>query len=189
MLPAALPSQRIYGYRYDGYWEDIGTIRTFYEANLALAQSEPPFSFHDPERPIYTHPRFLPGCRISDVHFDRVLLADGCTIENAEIHNSLIGNRSVIKRNSLIEDTVLMGADFYEAHQSENAGVPPIGVGAGSRIRGALIDKNARIGAETQIEPFPRGTEFEADQWAVRDGIVVIPKDAVLQPNTVIAPE
>lgn len=187
MLPATLPSHRVYSYRFDGYWEDIGTIRTFYEANLALAQSEPPFSFHDPEHPIYTHPRFLPGCRIADVHLDRVLLADGCTVENAAIHNSLVGNRSVIERDSLIEDTVIMGADFYEKPQSSS--VPPVGIGAGSRIRGALIDKNARIGAGTQIEPFPRGTDFDSDQWAVRDGIVVIPKDAVLQPNTVIAPE
>ena len=186
MLPDALPSRRVYSYRFDGYWEDIGTIRTFFEANLALAQSKPPFSFHDPERPVYTHPRFLPGCSISDVHFDRVLLADGCTIENAEIHNSLIGNRSIIKHNSQIENTVIMGADFYEGKQSKSA--PPLGIGTGSRIRGALIDKNARVGTGTRIEPFPRGTDFETDQWAVRDGIVVIPKDTVLQPNTVIAP-
>ena len=189
MLPAALPSHRIYSYRFNGYWEDIGTIRTFYEVNLALAQSEPPFNIHDPERPIDTHPRFLPRCRISDVRFDRVLLADGygCTIENAEIHNSLIGNHSGIKHNSLREDTVIMGTDFYERHKSK--GTPPIGVGAGSRIRGALIDKNARVGAETQIEPFPRGIDFESDQWAVRDGVVILPKDAVLQPNTAVAPE
>ncbi len=186
MLPAALPSHRMYSYRFDGYWEDIGTIRTFYETNLALAQAEPPFNFHDPERPIYTHPRFLPGCRISDVHFDQVLLADGCTVENSEIHNSLIGNRSIIRHHSFIENTVIMGADYYENHHSSHD--IPIGIGAGCQISGALIDKNARIGAGTRIHPFPKGTDMEADQWTIRDGIVVIPKETVLPPNSVIAP-
>lgn len=190
LIPAAIVSHRVYGYTFEGYWEDIGTIRAFFDANLALAQPEPVFSFHDPVRPVYTHPRFLPGCRINDVRFDRVLVADGCIVEQAQITNSLLGNRSVIGRDVLIEDTVLMGADYYEAELSASARMTPaMGVGAGSQIKGAIIDKNARIGASVRIEPFPPGTELDHDQWAVRDGIVVVSKDAILADGTIIAPK
>ncbi|MGF1615954.1 MAG: sugar phosphate nucleotidyltransferase [Gammaproteobacteria bacterium] len=190
LIPSAIASHRVYGYIFNGYWEDIGTIRAFFEANLALAQPEPLFNFHDPVRPVYTHPRFLPGCRINDVHFNRVLVADGCVVEQAEITNSLLGNRSIIGQEVIMEDTVLMGADYYEGELSARPqGVPAIGIGPGSRIKGAIIDKNARIGTSVRIEPFPVGTDLDHERWAVRDGIVVIAKDAVLPNGTVIAPD
>jgi glucose-1-phosphate adenylyltransferase len=164
-------------------------MRSFYHANLALAQEDPPFNFHDLVQPIYTHPRFLPGSRIFDVTLDRVLLSDGCIVEGAVIRNAVVGIRSVIGDNVEIEDTVIMGADYYEPQARETTpGAPPIGIGEGSRIRGAIVDKNARIGPGVQIQPFPRGTDIEEDQWVVRDGLVVIPKDSILPKGMKIGP-
>jgi glucose-1-phosphate adenylyltransferase len=190
VIPAAIRSHRVFGFPFDGYWEDIGTIPTFYRANLKLTWADPPFSFHDPEYPIYTRPRFLPGSRIYDVKLDSVKLADGCIVEGAEIRNSIVGIRSVIEDDVVIHDTVIMGADYYDAQSRHKPpGSPPIGIGKGSRIRGAIIDKNARLGPNVRIDPFPPGTEIEEENWSVRDGIVVIPKNAIIPEGTVIAPE
>ena len=189
VIPAAISSHRVFGFPFDGYWEDIGTIPTFYQANLKLTWKDPPFSFHDPEHPIYTRPRFLPGSRIHDVTLDNVKLADGCLVEGAEIRNSVVGIRSMIEDDVVIHDTVIMGADYYEEESRHKpAGSPPIGIGYGSRIHGAIIDKNARLGPNVRIDPFPPGTEIEEENWSVRDGIVVIPKNAVIPQGTVIAP-
>ncbi len=189
VIPAAIPTYRVFGYSFDGFWEDIGTIRSYYETSLSLAQPNPPFVFHDPVRPIYTRPRFLPGCKIYNVKLDRVLLADGCIMENAEISNALIGNRSVIMKNVTIRDSVTMGADHYEAQSaSAEQKTPQIGIGPGSSIQGAIIDKNARVGAGVRIHSFPPGTDMDEENWTVRDGIVVVPKNAVIPADTVIAP-
>ena len=190
VIPGALPSHRVFAHSFTGYWEDIGTIRSFYEANLALTLPEPSYRFHDPESPVYTHPRFLPGCRIYDVEMNRVLLSDGCQIEGARIENALIGHRSIIGRGVELRDTVTMGADYYESQApSSPTDVPAIGIGPGSRIHGAIVDKNARIGAGVRIDPFPRGFECRNEGWSVQDGIVVVAKNAVLPAGTVISPE
>ena len=189
VIPAAIRSHRVYGFTFDGYWEDIGTIPAFYQANLKLTRVDPPFNFHDPEHPIYTRPRFLPGSRIYDVTLDSVKLADGCIIEGGEIRNSIIGIRSILEEDVVIHDTFIMGADYYEEQSRHKPpGSPPIGIGRGSRIRGAIIDKNARLGPNVRIDPFPPGTEIEEENWSVRDGIVVIPKNAVITEGAVIAP-
>ncbi len=189
VIPAAIGSRRVFGYGFDGYWEDIGTIGAFYEANLALTRPDPPFSFHDPIRPIYTHPRFLPGSRIYDVQLDNVVLCEGCIVEGAEIRDSVVGIRSLIGEDVIIERTVIMGADYYEPEgPPAEEGTPPIGIGRGSRISGAIIDKNARIGANVRIEAFPRGVELDAENWTVREGVVVVPKNAAIPDGTVIAP-
>ena len=189
VLPAAIASHRVFGYVFDGYWEDIGSIRAFYEANLALVGPNPLFSFHDPVAPIYTRPRLLPGSRIYDVRLDRVLLADGCLVEGAEIVHTVVGIRSLIGDDVSIQDTVMMGADYYESEAPlAPASAPAMGVGAGSRIRGAIVDKNARIGRRVHIEPFPPGTDLDEAAWSVRDGIVVVPKNAVLADGTRIGP-
>jgi glucose-1-phosphate adenylyltransferase len=189
VLPASIDHYQVFGYVFDGYWEDIGTIRSFYEANLALARPDNPFRFHDPVSPIYTHPRFLPGSRIYDVKLDDVLLADGCVVEGAEIRNAVIGIRSIISDDVVIHNTVMMGADYYEAEaRRKPVDAPPIGIGHGSRISGAIIDKNARIGEEVQIKPFPGGVDQDQETWSVRDGIVVVPKSAVIPDGTVIPP-
>ena len=187
VIPNAIHTKKVIGFDFNGYWEDIGTIRSFYEANLTLAQPNPPFSFYDPLSPIYTHPRFLPGTIFEDAHVESVYLSDGCYIGQSEIYNSMIGLRSQIHDNAFLKDTVLMGADYYEEKSVETAEIP-IGIGAKSYIEGALIDKNVRIGANVVIKPFPRGTEEQTEKWAIRDGIVVIPKNTIIPEGTVIAP-
>ena len=189
VIPAAIQSHRVFGFPFHGYWADIGTIRAFYDANLALAQPEPLFAFNDPSGPVFTRARFLPGSRIFDVKLDRVLLADGCVVQGAEIRNSVIGLRSLIGDDVVIRDTIVMGADYYEGEGPQvPAGTPVMGIGHGCRIQGAIIDKNARIGENVRIEPFPPGVDLDEQNWTVRDGIVAIPKDAVLRDGTVIAP-
>jgi glucose-1-phosphate adenylyltransferase len=189
VLPAAIHSHRVFGYVFSGYWEDIGDIRSFYEANLALVRPDPPFSFHDPERPIYTRPRLLAASRIYDVRLDRVLLADGCIVQGADITHTVVGIRSVIGDGVRLTDAIVMGADFYEPEERfPPAAGPPIGIGEGCHIVGAIIDKNARIGPGVRIEPFPPGVTHDSDRWSVRDGIVVVPKNAVLPAGTHIGP-
>jgi glucose-1-phosphate adenylyltransferase len=190
VLPAAIHSHRVFGYVFSDYWEDIGDIRSFYEANLALVRPDPPFSFHDPERPIYTRPRLLAASRIYDVRLDRVLLADGCIVQGADITHTVVGIRSVIGDGVRLKDSIVMGADFYEPEERfPPAAGPPIGIGEGCQIAGAIIDKNARIGPGVRIEPFPAGVTHDADRCSVRGWIVVVPKNAILPAGTHIGPE
>ena len=189
VIPAAINCYEVYGYRFDGYWEDIGTIRSFYEANLALVQATPPFTFYDADWPVYTRPRFLPGSHLHNVTCERALVSDGCIIRDTKIQTGVIGNHSVIEPNVVIRDSVLMGASQYgsEAKQ-EPSGLPAIGIGKGSRITGAIIDRDVRIGAGVEIAPFPPGTNLDKGNWSVRDGVVVIPHHAVIPERTFIAP-
>jgi glucose-1-phosphate adenylyltransferase len=175
------------GYDFDGYWEDIGTMRSFYEANLALTQPSPPFNFYDVNQPIYTHARFLPGSIVAGANLINVSLADGCYVDQAEIENSVIGLRSQIQEGSVIRNTIIMGADYYEGDKKTDHSLP-IGIGSNSEIDGAIIDKNARIGKNVIIKPFPRGTELDGENWFIRDGIVVIPKSVVIPDKTKIIP-
>ncbi|MGA2488659.1 MAG: glucose-1-phosphate adenylyltransferase [Anaerolineales bacterium] len=181
VIPHAIKDCSVYGYDFDGYWRDIGTIRSFYETNLDLATATPAFNFYDTENPIYTHPRLLPGSTVEESLLKNVLLAEGCRIQKAEITHSVIGVRSIISSGTVIKDSVVMGADYYS---SEKPSQPPIGIGPNCYIEGAIIDKNARIGADVVIRPFPRGTEINTPNWTVQDGIVVVPKDAVIPPGT-----
>jgi glucose-1-phosphate adenylyltransferase len=185
ILPHAIKNYSVHGFDFDGYWADIGTIRSFYETNLDLTTADPPFDFYDTEHPIYTHARFLPGSTVEDSLLKDVLLAEGCRIRKAGITHSVIGVRSVIAAGTVIRDSVLMGADYYTSGQPNAL---PIGIGPGCHIEGAIIDKNARIGADVVIRPFSRGTEINQENWVVQDGIVVIPKDAVIPSGTHIEP-
>ncbi len=188
VIPHAVHSHKVVGYDFEGYWEDIGTIRSFYKANLDLTKPNPPFNFYDPDRPIFTHARFLPGSIIGGAKLNGVSLSDGCTIGNAEISHSVIGLRSQIQDGAVVKDTVIMGADYYEENSSLSNPVL-IGIGRDSYIEGAIIDKNARIGEKVVIKPFPPGTEKDAENWSIRDGIVVIPKSVVIPNGTVISPD
>jgi len=185
IIPHAIKTCSVYGYDFDGYWRDIGTIRSFYETNLELATLNPPFNFYDVEHPIYTHSRFLPGSIIESSELEDVLLTEGCLIERAEIRHSVVGLRSVIAAGTHIKDSVLMGADYYAAEVPSD---PPIGIGRNCIIEGAIIDKNARVGADVVIRPFPPGMDLTEENWVVQDGIVVIPKDATIRPGTHIEP-
>ncbi len=188
VIPSAIGYQRVFGFDFDGFWEDIGTIRSFYETNLMLTRPESPFNFHDPERPIYTRPRFLPGSIIDGSTLHDVLLADGCRIYRAEIRDSIIGLRSQIASGARITDSILMGADYYDSSTAPAEGIC-LGIGEDCDIQGAILDKNVRLGSGVVIRPFPRGTEIDQDEWVVRDGIVVIPKNTLLPGGTCIGPE
>jgi len=193
VIPYAINTHNVYGYDFDGFWVDIGTIRSFYETNLALTEPNPPFNLYDPARPIYSHPRFLPGSVIADSVLERVLIAEGCCIDHAEIRHSIVGLRSQINSGAKIIDTILMGSDYYERTEYEldrgGPGDPPIGIGKNCYIEGAIIDKNVCLGDNVVIKPFARGTDISRENFVVQDGIVVIPKNTVIQSGTVISPE
>jgi glucose-1-phosphate adenylyltransferase len=186
IIPDAIKTHAVYGFDFDGYWQDIGTIRSFYETNLALTTSNSPFNFYDPKLPIYTDSRFLPGSIVEDSNLKDVMLAEGCRIMKAEITHSLIGLRSQVLAGTLIKDSIVMGADYYDAETSPRN--LPIGIGTNCHIEGAILDKNARIGNDVIIRPFPRDKDLDSGNWYVRDGIVVIPKDAEIPSGTKIEP-
>ncbi|UCC62825.1 MAG: glucose-1-phosphate adenylyltransferase [Anaerolineae bacterium] len=191
ILPAAIKSHQVYAYPFAGYWEDIGTVRAYYEASLSLALPDPPFDLYDPERPIYSRPRYLPGTRTDDCHLERVMLADGCLLQDAVISDSVIGLRSIVGPGVRISRSVIMGADFYEddARRAANrqAGIPDVGIGSGSSIEGAIVDKNTRIGRNVVIRPHPEVTDMvEEDNHVIRDGLVIVPKNAVIPDGTII---
>jgi glucose-1-phosphate adenylyltransferase len=191
IIPAAIRSDYVNSYLFEGYWEDIGTVRAYYEANISLSLPDPAFDLYDPRYPIYTRPRYLPGTLTDDCHLERVLLADGCRLQDALISDSVIGLRSIIGPGVRISRSVIMGADFYEddTHLAQNrkADVPNVGIGSGTSIEGAIVDKNARIGKNVVIRPKweVEGMIDEGD-YVIRDGLVIIPKNATIPDGTVI---
>ncbi len=186
IIPEAIHSHEVYGFDFDGYWEDIGTIRSFYETNLQLTGPNPPFNFYDPKSPIYTHARYLPGSTVEDGQLKDVLIAEGCRIHRAEMTHSIIGIRSHIAEGTLIKDSILMGADYY--NEEKPRGNVPIGIGRNCHIECAILDKNVRIGDDVVIRPFPRGQDIDTELYFVRDGIVVIAKDTEIPSGTKIVP-
>ncbi len=190
IIPAAIENGRVMGYVFDGYWEDIGTVRRFFEVNLDLASPLPRFNLYDPYHPIYTRPRFLAGSKIQGGSLNNVLLADGCRIQEATIRNSVIGLRSIIADGVSIERSLIMGADYYESpdlvEEWWSEGNPNIGIGPDSVIQGAIIDKNARIGRQVIIRNQPNRPDEEHVNWVSREGIVIVPKNAVIPDGTVI---
>lgn len=190
IIPQLISRCRIMGHIYDGYWADIGTIRRFYEVNLEMASPERPFNFYSPNRPIYSRARSLPASEVHGARLRHALLADGCRILEAEITHSVIGVRSFIDGGSVIRSSIIMGADFYETdkerEENRRMGRPAIGIGKGSQIEAAIIDKNARIGKNVCIRYLTDRKDCETDNWVSRDGIVIVPKDAVIADNTVI---
>ncbi|MFL7838150.1 MAG: glucose-1-phosphate adenylyltransferase [Candidatus Promineifilaceae bacterium] len=191
LIPSAIRNNnRVFGYVFEGYWEDIGTIRRFYRVNLDMAAHDAPFDFYDAESPIYTHARFLPGSEVFNARLHNVLLADGCRIESASINDAVVGLRSIIGEEAKIKETVMMGADFLETDDQKllNAknGLPNIGIGAHSVISGAIIDKNARIGNDVTIRYKPDREDTDQGNWVSVDGIIVIPKNAIIPDGTVI---
>ena len=190
IVPKAITNRRVMGYVYDGYWADIGTIRRFYEVNLELAASDRPFDLSGATEPIYTHPRFLPPSEFCQATLDRVLVADGCRVLNSTITNAVIGLRSIIGPEVTIRDSVLMGADYFESDEdkarNQRLGRPNVGIGEGTVIEGALVDKNARIGRNVHIRQLPNRPDDETENWVIREGLVIIPKSAIIPDNTVI---
>jgi glucose-1-phosphate adenylyltransferase len=186
VFPASIRSRHVQIYLFDGYWEDIGTIKSFYEANLQLASINSTFDLVSPGAPTYSRARFLPPTRVDGASIKGSLIADGSRIEEgAVIENSIIGLRCLIGRDVIIRNSILMGNDFYELPEDiasrKSNGVPPLGVGSGTYIEGAIIDKNCRIGRNVRIVN-ERGLEDtpETQYGMIRDGIVVVPKETTL---------
>ena len=190
IIPAAIESARVYAFPFDGYWEDIGTIGAFYEANLALTRKNPPFDFYYPHQPIYTRPRFLPPSRIDGCRMERVVVAEGCWLYDADIEDCIVGLRSVVRPGAQLRQVVMMGADFYEDDdervENRRLGQPHVGIGKGAQIERAIIDKNARLGQGIVVRSHEGEPDREEEYYVIRDGIVVIPKNAVIPEGTII---
>lgn len=185
LIPRAIKECKSYGYRFDGYWRDIGTIQSFYQANLELTGQYPKFRFHSPKGNIFTHPRFLPPSQILASKIDNSLISEGCVLREAQIENSIIGLRSVIHKRATINRSVIMGMDYFE-FESPIPNQVPLGIGEGSVVENAIIDKNARIGQRVTIKNVKRVNEENGTNYHIREGIVIIPKDAVIADDTVI---
>ena len=186
IIPEAINSHEFHGFDFDGYLEDIGTIRSFFETNLQLTSATPPFNFYDPHAPIYTHARYLPGSTVEDSELKEVLIAEGCRVRKAEITHSIVGIRSQIGEGTVIRDSILMGADYYQVEKPR--GNLPIGIGKNCHIECAILDKNVRIGDDVVIKPFPADKDIDSDLYFVRDGVVVIAKDTEIPSGTHIEP-
>ena len=180
VIPSMLPKTRVMAYIYQGYWEDIGTIRSFFDANLMLTDAVPQFNFFDTATPIYTHARFLPGSKINGATIKQAIISDGCIISDAVIERAVIGIRSYIDSGSIVRNSIIMGADFYEADQAARGG-PELGIGKNCVIENAIIDKNARIGNGVVITPAGKPDNFDGRNYYIRDGVVIVPKGAVIE--------
>jgi glucose-1-phosphate adenylyltransferase len=190
VLPAAIANCRVFSYVFQGYWEDIGTIRSFFEANLDLTAELPRFNFFDMAAPIFTRPRFLPASKINGGTIDHGIISDGCIINRASITHSIVGLRGVIGEGSSLNRVVMLGCDYYESEESIRqraaVGEPRIGIGCHTRIDNAIIDKNARIGDNVVISPCGKPDHLDHPSYYIRDGVVVIPKNGIIPHNTVI---
>ena len=196
VIPYAIENSDVFGWSFDYYWEDIGTIRSFYETNLALTNDKPPFNFHDPKHPIYTIARTRPMAKVYNTRLDHAIVAPGAQVKAESVERSIIGVMGYVDTGTVIKNTIFMGADF-EKYRNEAEDNPEkkgvlIGIGKDCYIENAIIDKNARIGSGVVIKAFPDGTNLDdpapEKRYYVRDGIVVIPKNAVIEPGTVIEP-
>ncbi|MBD2666260.1 glucose-1-phosphate adenylyltransferase [Richelia sinica FACHB-800] len=193
IIPDAANKYNVQAYLFDDYWEDIGTIEAFYEANLALTQQpRPPFSFYHEEAPIYTRPRYLPPSKLLDCQITESIIGEGCILKNCRIQHSVLGVRSRIESGCIIEESLLMGADFYQAALESKSNVDkddiPVGIGSDTIIRRAIIDKNARIGHDVKIinKDNVQEAERENQGFYIRSGIVVVLKNAVIPDGTII---
>jgi glucose-1-phosphate adenylyltransferase len=190
IIPGSIGKCRVMSYPFFGYWTDIGTIRSFYEANLDLTMPLPKFNFYNSSSPVYTRARLLPGSKMHNCNLHQCVISEGCFINGAEITHSVIGIRSRIGRGTSVTHSYIMGADSYETMEDirENAerSIPNIGIGDDSRITNAIVDKNARIGRNVVIHNSQDWVDFDGENFHVRDKIVVIPKGAVIPDGTVI---
>jgi glucose-1-phosphate adenylyltransferase len=190
IIPHAINSRRVFSHVFQGYWEDIGTIRSFFEANLDLVSELPRFNFFDMSAPIFSRPRYLPGSKINGAQIEHALVTDGCIINQANIKNTIVGLRTFVGAGTELNRTIILGCDFYEdeasVQQHEREGKPRIGIGANCKIENAIIDKNARIGNNVTISPAGKPEKLDHELYFIRDGIVIIPKNAIIPHGTVI---
>lgn len=190
VIPSSIAKKNVHGYFFDGYWEDIGTIRSFFKVHMDLTQPLPHFNFYDEHKPIFSRARFLPGSKILDSQIHHSILCEGSIIDRSQISHSIVGIRSRIGDNSILDRTVMMGADLFEAQEeiekNKDKNIPTIGIGRNSWIRNAIIDKNARIGNNVKLINTKNVIEETHDDYVIRDGIIVVPKNAVIHDGTEI---
>jgi glucose-1-phosphate adenylyltransferase len=185
LIPGALGKSRVTPYLFDGYWADVGTIESFYDANVMLGRPSAPFRFWDPERPIYTHLRHLPASRLIDCHVSDSIVAEGCHLERCRISDSVVGLRGAVGAGARVSQSVLLGADFYE--EGEPPGdLPALGVGRDTVLERVIIDKNARIGEGARLVNEHGIEHADGDGYYIRGGIIVVPKNGVIAPGTVV---
>jgi glucose-1-phosphate adenylyltransferase len=190
IIPQAIKELKVFSFVFQGYWEDIGTIRAFFEANIDLTNELPRFNFFDMSSPIFSRPRFLPGSKINGAQVDHAVISDGCIINRSVISHSIVGLRCLVGAGTVLNRVVLLGSDYYESYESiiehEKAGVPRIGIGANTRIENAIIDKNARIGDNVVISPAGKPQNVDHPNYYIRDGIVIIPKSGIIPHGMVV---
>jgi glucose-1-phosphate adenylyltransferase len=190
VIPQAIGEQRVQAHFFRGYWEDVGSIRSYFEANLQLTDPMPAFDFYDVARPVYTHPRFLPASKIEGCVLKNVLVSEGGILMGAEIERSVVGIRSRIGHGTRIHNSLVLGADFYESleeiDRAQAKGLPPVGIGQDTVIEHAIVDKNARVGRGVQILNTEGAREKDGIGYFIRDGIVIVPKGGVIPDGSVI---
>lgn len=190
IIPNAIQSHRVHSFIFEGYWEDIGTIRSFFDANLDACAELPRFNYFDMTAPVFSRPRFLPGSKINGAQIDHAMVCDGCIINPGTIRSSIVGIRSLVGAGTQLNRVVMMGCDFYESQKSieehERAGLPRLGIGTNCKIENTIIDKNARIGNDCVITPAGKPDNLDHGLYYIRDGIVIIPKGGIIPHGTVI---
>jgi glucose-1-phosphate adenylyltransferase len=186
VIPNALDRYRVNAHVFRGYWADVGTVASFYDANIMLTHPDAPFSFYDSRRPIYTHPRFLPGSRLSDCTVTQGIIAEGCSLDRCTVEQSVIGIRTNVQPGTRISRSVLLGADFYETDDLAPArgDLPRVGVGRDAVLDRVIVDKNARIGDGVQLTNAAGVQDADGDGYYIRNGIIVVPKDGVIKAGT-----
>lgn len=187
VIPAALGRYNVQAYLFRGYWADVGTVKSFYDANMMLTRRDAPFRFYDPDRPIYTHPRFLPGAQIIDCSIRDTIIAEGCLIERGTIEDSIVGIRTQIQSGCTISRSILLGADYYATDDIAPRAVGPhLGIGRNVVLDGVIVDKNACIGDNVRLTNEQKLDHLDGDGFYIRDGIVVVPKDGMVRAGTTI---
>src|SRR5436190_12283346 len=190
IIPQAIKDLRVFSHVFQGYWEDIGTIRAFFDANLDVTSELPRFNFFDMAAPIFIRPRFLPGSKITGAQIDHALISDCCILNHARITHSIMGLRSIVGAGTLLHRTILLGSDYYESLESilehEKTGKPRIGIGQNCRVENTIVDKNARIGNNVVISPSGKPDNVDHPLYYIREGIVIIPKNGAIPHGTVI---
>ncbi len=182
IIPAAIKNYKVYAFLYSGYWEDVGTIRSFFEANLAFTYDLPPFNLYQEGSKIFTHPRFLPPAKFNNAIIDHSIIAEGCIIDRGTIRHSIVGIRSIIDKNAVIDNSIIMGNDSYgKLHERKN-----FIIGENSIISNAIIDKNVTIGKNCKIINQKKRDKHDGKKYFIRDGIIIIPKNTVIPSNTII---
>ena len=192
VIPAAIKSRHVQAYMFDGYWEDIGTIGAFYRANLDLTTKIPKFNLFDAEAPVFTRARYLPPSKVEESEINDSIISDGCIIIGAKVNNSVIGLRSRISKGVQVESSYVMGADYYQTFEEMRVdlgkGLPRVGIGEGTVVKRAIIDKNARIGKNARLlnEAGVAEADGPGGAYFIRDSIILVPKNAVIADGTVI---